>query len=97
MSTFNTRRDRDKHGKAKGHYLVQYPSQDDSKYIHHSDHRGDNASSVNYSKNPAWWDNLYTTRSRRADDRLKAVSVLRGAAPDGIAWFPNKRPGDYYW
>lgn len=97
MSTFNTRRDRDKHGKAKGHYLVQYPSQDGSKYIHHADHRGDNAPSVNYSKNPAWWDNLYTTRRRRTDDRLKAVSVLRGADPDGIAWFPNKRPGDYYW
>lgn len=96
MSTFNTRRDRDGRGKAKPHFRVQYASPD-AKHIHHADRRGEHAPRCNYSKNPGWWDNIFTTRRRRTDDRLKAAAVMRGADPDGLAWLMDKRPMTYWW
>lgn len=94
MSTFNTRRDRDCHGKPLPHWRMQYSTLCRVKHIHYADRYGDNAPRVNYSKNPGYWNNLYTTRRRRADECALAHAVVTGADPDSLLWL---RPLEYYW
>lgn len=96
MSNFNKIKDRDQHGKAKPHFRVPYPSYE-AKYCHYADRYGRRSPGVNYNKNPGWWNNIFTTRKRRADDRANAVKILHGHDPDGIGWLCDKRPTDYYW
>lgn len=97
MSIFNTRKDRDRHGKPLPHFRVKYATKCRIKYVHHADRAGENAPRVNYGKNPGWWNNLYTTRRRRADDRALAHAIVRGADPEGLLWLPSKQPNEYYW
>lgn len=97
MSTFNPRKDRDRHGKPLPHWRVQYATRSRVKYIHYADRNGDNAPGVNYSKNPGYWNNLYTTRRRRANDRPQAHAVMTGADADSLLWLPDNRPSEYYW
>ena len=96
MSNFNKVKDRDRHGKAKPHFRVQYPSYA-AKHCHHADRYGERAPGMSYNNNPGWWDNLYTTRRRRADDRINAGKILHGRDPDSICWMPDKKPTEYYW
>ncbi|EBO9898505.1 hypothetical protein EF72_21445 [Salmonella enterica] len=97
MSTFNTRKDRQQDGKAKPHFLVKYRTRKGIKYIHHVDRRGNRAPHCNYSKNPAYWNNIYTTRRRRADDREQAQRIMLGWDAEGITWLVDKRPTEYWW
>ncbi|EON2338967.1 hypothetical protein ACLLKL_001936 [Escherichia coli] len=97
MSVFNARKDRDGHGKAKPHYRVKY-STSDGQVIHHRHKRDwENVPHCNYSANPGWWDNLHTTRPRRAADRNNLRAIVTGGDAEGIAWLPGNRPSNYYW
>ncbi len=97
MSNFNTRKDRDRHGKANPHFRIKYPSRWGVMYVHHYDQYGANTPACNYDKNPGWWNRINTTRRRRAADRLMLTSILRGVDPDGVTWLADKRPSIYYW
>ncbi|EAM6792394.1 hypothetical protein E0G74_01370 [Salmonella enterica] len=97
MSVFNSRKDRDGHGKAKPHYRVKYSSPD-AKHIHHADRRNwEKAPRCNYSANPGWWDRLYHTRPRRADDRNNARAIVKGYDAEGVVWMLHNRPYIYFW
>ena len=93
MSTFNTRKDRLPSGKAKPHYHIDFRSRPAAKYVH----PGDRWPRINVNKNPAWWNRLYTTRKRRADDRANLNRVIQGWDLDGLVWAVNNRPTEYYW
>lgn len=97
MSTFNTRKDRDRHGKPLPHYRIKYPSSEGIQYTHHRDRRGPNSPGCDYSKNPGWWNRLTCTHRRRVDNRANINRVLRGVEPDALLWMPGNRPGEYYW
>lgn len=97
MSTFNTRKDRDRHGKPLPHWRVQYATRCHVKHIHYAERYGENAPRANYSKNPGYWNNVYTTRRRRAEERTHAQAIVTGADPDGLLWLPSNRPSEYYW
>lgn len=97
MSVFNTRKDRDRHGKPLPHWRIDYPSSEGVKHIHHSQKNGPGGPRCDYSKSPGWWYRLTSTRPRRMADRTNAVRVLRGADPDGIIWRLHNKPQIYFY
>lgn len=73
MSTFNTRKDRDRNGKAKPHKHSGIPTLT-GKWRHPSMDCW-----VNYSTpGDHEWKRLYTTLRRRADDRRQCHRVMQG-------------------
>lgn len=97
MSTFNKIKDRDAAGKPLPHFRIKYPSTWGIQYVHHRDRRGPNSPDIDYNKNPGWWNRLYTTKRRRADDRANIGRVMHDWDTDGLVWLRDKRPSDYYW
>ena len=92
MSTFNTRKDRDRNGKAKPHKHSGIPTLT-GKWRHPSMDCW-----VNYSTpGDHEWKRLYTTLRRRADDRRQCHRVMQGDDPEGIVWFPDCYPQIYYY
>lgn len=83
MSNFNTRKDRLPNGKAKPHNLKRWERYPDR--------------SVFYNKNPAWWNRIYTTKIRRANDGANIKRIMYGTHPDGIAWMPDRKPMKWYY
>lgn len=47
--------------------------------------------------NPSWWNRIFTTKSRRADDRLNEWRILAGSDPDELIWMLDRHPDIYYW
>ena len=91
MSTFNTRKDRDRNGKAKPHKHSGIPTLT-GKWRHPSMDCW-----VNYSTpGDHEWKRLYTTLRRRADDRRQCHRVMQGDDPEGIVWFPDCYPPSLY-
>lgn len=50
-----------------------------------------------YWRNPSWWNRIYTTKKRRADDRINQFNILRGSDPDSIVWMPDRKPDSWFW
>ena len=92
MSTLNTRKDRDRNGKAKLHNHSGIPTLT-GKWRHPSMDCW-----VNYSTpGDHEWKRLYTTLRRRAGDRRQCHRVMQGDDPEGIVWFPDCYPQIYYY
>ena len=84
MSTLNTRKDRDRNGKAKLHNHSGIPTLT-GKWRHPSMDCW-----VNYSTpGDHEWKRLYTTLRRRADDRRQCHRVMQGDDPEGIRLVPG--------
>ncbi|MDM3711576.1 hypothetical protein O9380_20420, partial [Proteus mirabilis] len=37
-----------------------------------------------YSRNPTWWNRIYTTKKRREDDRINMFKIKKGCEHDCI-------------
>ncbi len=93
MSTFNTHKDRNRHGKPLPHWRVQYATHYRIKHIHCIVRYGDNAPRVNHGINPRLWNSfLYMTRRRRIDDRALAYAVVTGEDSDSLLWYRTIGP-----
>ena len=46
---------------------------------------------------PAWWDIVFHTRPKRAQEREMEHRVMRGADPENLAWPVPKKPHNYFW
>lgn len=83
MSTFNTRKDRNPDGTPKAHNLKQYDRYPSMRAF--------------YNKSPAWWNRMYTTKRRRANDRQNLYLVIDGQDPESLLWLPDSFPQIFYW
>lgn len=46
---------------------------------------------------PSSWHNQYSTRPRRAKERMNYGLLRKGGDPDGMVWPHDKKPHYYYW
>ncbi|WP_434660955.1 hypothetical protein ACMYSL_28880 [Klebsiella sp. MISC125] len=95
MSTFNTRRDRTRDGKAKPHKHTKCASLN-GKWHHPAE--GDSWPRMNWNTpGPHDWKRLYTTLYRRANDHQNLRAILSGTDPEGMNWCPDNYPDEYYY
>jgi hypothetical protein len=52
---------------------------------------------VDYSKNPGWWDRMYSIQPARINVRRQCYDIVRGADPDDKVWPNYKRPKHYFY
>lgn len=96
MSTFNTRKDRDRRGKAGAHKHTDCACITGKFY--HPDVNNKYNFQINYcTAGTHEWKRTYSTIPRRSHDRLNIHLVMRGVDPDGISWYPDRYPDNWYW
>ena len=53
---------------------------------------------LQYSKNPSWWNRLFTTKRQRPNDRDLCKKVTIDCDDDSdMDFWPARKPNDYYW
>ncbi|WP_149330356.1 hypothetical protein [Citrobacter braakii] len=96
MSVFNTRRDRDRHGKPKPHCHVGYPGCD-GRMMHHRNRTSGLWPDWNPCHCPSAWTRLFMTRPRRAKEAVALGRIMKGADHDGILFPHRTKPHVYYY